>query len=92
MTIPRMLGLLTGLAAIGIAMVAIRVEELRASRRIQMLQVDEDEARRTIQGQEMKLWQLRSPPVVGERSAELKATAEADRPQGAASPEPPKPR
>ncbi len=71
MTIPRMLVLLVGLSAIGIAVVAIRVEEGRVLRRIQEYQREETEARQEIRAQEMKLWTLRSPPTIRERAAQL---------------------
>lgn len=76
MTIPRMLVLLAGLSAIGIAMVGIRVEESRALRRIQACQSEINEARQEIRAQDMRLWSLRSPPVVRERAAQLQPVAE----------------
>ena len=76
MTIPRMLVLLIGLSAIGIAVVAIRVEEGRVLRRIQEYQTRETEARQEIRGQEMKLWTLRSPPTIRERAAQVLPAAD----------------
>ncbi|HOA74156.1 MAG TPA: hypothetical protein PL151_16275 [Phycisphaerae bacterium] len=76
MTIPRMLVLLVGLAAIGIAVVAIRVEEARVLRRIQELQFEEAEAQRQIRAQEMTLWTLRAPPSIRERSTQLRPVTE----------------
>ncbi len=76
MTIPRMVVLLIGLSTIGIAVVAVRVEESRVMRRIQELQFEEAEARREIRAQEMKLWTLRSPPMIRERSAQVRPAEE----------------
>jgi hypothetical protein len=76
MTIPRMLVLLAGLSAIGIAVVAIRVEEGRVLRRIQEYQSEETEARQEIRAQEMKLWTLRSPPTIRERAAQVLPAAD----------------
>lgn len=71
MTIPRMLVLLIGLSAIGVAVVAVRVEESRVLRRIERLQTDKIEADRELRATEMRLWSLRSPPVIRERSAQV---------------------
>ncbi len=93
MTIPRMLVLLAGLAGIGVAVVAIRVEESRALRRIQQLHYDESQARQEIRAQEMRLWTLRSPPTIRERSAQVRpATEEPDPPRGGAAKTAPKKR
>jgi hypothetical protein len=77
MTIPRMLVLLIGLSAIGIAVVGVRVEESRALRRIQAFQSEETEARQEIRAQEMRLWALRSPPAIRERAAQLQPATDA---------------
>lgn len=71
MTIPRMLILLMGLSGIGVAVVAVRVEESRVLRRIQELRFEESEARQEIAAQEMKLWSLRAPPNIRERAEQL---------------------
>jgi hypothetical protein len=86
MTIPRMLILLLGLSAIGSAVVAIRVEESRVLRRIQQLQNDEAKARQEIRAQEMKLWSLRAPPNIRERSEQLRPKAEPPAPRRAGEP------
>lgn len=83
MTIPRMLMLLIGLSGIGIAVVAIRVEESRVLRRIQELQFDEAGARQEIRAQEMTLWSLRAPPSIRERSDQLRPAAESPPPSRA---------
>ncbi len=85
MTIPRMLMLLVGLSGIGIAVVAIRVEESRVLRRIQELQFDEAEARQEIRAQEMTLWSLRAPPSIRERSDQLRPATEPPPPVSRAS-------
>lgn len=72
MTIPRMLGLLVALAAVGTAVVVIRVDESRVSHRIQKLQFRETDLRREIWTQELRLAQLRSPGLVRERATRLK--------------------
>ncbi len=91
MTIPRMLVLLLGLSSIGIAVVAVRVEESRVLRRIEELQFQEIEARREIRAQEMKLWALKSLPTIRERSAQIHAvTGSPDPPRGGAVKSPPK--
>lgn len=93
MTIPRMLVLLVGLSSIGIAVVAVRVEESRVLRRIQELQFEELEARREIRAQEMRLWTLRSPPMIRERSAQIypaRESPEPTPPRGGAAKSPPK--
>ncbi|MBI4579388.1 MAG: hypothetical protein HY718_06770 [Planctomycetes bacterium] len=72
MTIPRMVVLLVGLSALGIAVVAVRVEESWELRRIQELQAEEAEARQEIRAQEMILWTLRAPPAIRERSARVR--------------------
>ena len=69
MTIRRMLGLLITLAVVGIAAVAIRVEEARHTRNIQELQFKQIELRRQIWQQEMELARLRSPKMIRERAA-----------------------
>jgi hypothetical protein len=75
MTIPRMLMLLVGLSAIGIAVVAVRVEEGRVLRRIQEHQRDATEARQDIRAQEVRLWTLRAPPIIRERAAQFEPAA-----------------
>lgn len=76
MTIPRMLLLLAGLSGVGIAVVAIRVEESRTLRRIQELQFAETAARQEIRAQEAKLWTLRAPPNIRERAEQLRPAVE----------------
>jgi hypothetical protein len=88
MTIPRMLILLLGLSAIGSAVVAIRVEESRVLRRIQELQNEEAEARREIRAQEMKLWSLRAPTNIRERSEQLRPAPEPPTPRQVREPRP----
>lgn len=69
MTIPRMVGLLAALTAIGIAAVVMRVEQVRHMRRIQELQFAQTELRQKIWTQEMQLARLRSPQMIRERAA-----------------------
>ena len=71
MTIPRAVGLLVALSAVGIAMVALRAEQARHTRRIQELQFRQVELRRQIWDQEMELARLRAPGIVRERAVRL---------------------
>jgi len=71
MTMPRMVGLLVCLAVVGIAVVAIRVDQTRASWRIQQMQFAETQLRREIWTQEMELARLRAPGMVRDRAARL---------------------
>jgi hypothetical protein len=67
MTIARMVGLLVALTAIGIGVVAIRVDQARTTRRIQDLQFRQTDLQREIWRQEMELARLRSPQMIRER-------------------------
>jgi len=71
MTIPRMLLLLVSLSTIGIAAVAIRVEEGRVLRRIQEYRSQEEQAQREIKEQNALLGGLRSPLTIRERVNEI---------------------
>ena len=68
MTIPRMVGLLIALAALGITVVVLRVDQMRVAQRIQELQFNQTELRREIWTQEMELARLRSPRMIRERA------------------------
>jgi hypothetical protein len=69
MTMPRMVGVLLGLTAIGLAVVALRFEQAQHLREIQKLQIRQAELRQTIWSQNMDLARLRSPQMVRERAA-----------------------
>ena len=71
MTIARMVGLLLCLAAVGLAVVAMRVEQSRVSWRVQQMQFDQGRLRRELWTQEMELARLRAPGMVRERAARL---------------------
>lgn len=71
MTIPRMVGLLVALTLVGVAVVALRVEQARHMREIQKLQFRQTELRRHIWTQENELARLRSPQMIRERAARL---------------------
>lgn len=71
MTTARMVGVLLGLAVIGIAIVAIRVDQSRASQRIQKLQFQHTDLSREIWTQEMEMAQLRSPQAIREQARRL---------------------
>ena len=81
MTIPRMVGLLLGLATIGVAVVALRLEQGQHLRAIQKIQVDQSETRQRIWTQHMKLARLRSPQVVRERAAHFNVEAGPETPE-----------
>jgi hypothetical protein len=64
-----------GLATLGVAVVALRLEQGRHLREIQKIQVAKTETRQRIWTQHMKLARLRSPQVVRERAARFNAEA-----------------
>jgi len=76
MTISRMVGLLVGLALIGIAAVWLRADQARHIRQIQMLQFERTDLCRRIWAQEMEIALLRSPRTIRERSARFDMVAE----------------
>lgn len=87
MTAGRMVGLLIGLAGIGIAMVCMRAQQSHHLYRIQELQFRHCELRRRIWDQEMELARLRSPQMIRERYARLRLGDDPKRAE-AASPSP----
>jgi hypothetical protein len=80
MTIPRMVGLSIALALLGIAVVAVRLEQARHMRQIQMLQFRQADLRQKIWTQEMELARLRSPQMIRERAARFGVEAGLQRP------------
>ena len=69
MTVPRMVGLLIGLTVIGVAVVAMRVEQSRHRREIQQLQFRQTElCQRIWQQENVDLPRLRSPQMIRERA------------------------
>ncbi len=68
MTIPRMVGLSIAMAAIGVAVVAIRLEQARHMREIERLQFKQTELRQKIWSQEMELARQKSPQMIRERA------------------------
>ena len=82
MTIPRMVGLSIALALLGIAVVAVRLEQSRHMRQIQMLQFKQAELRQKIWTQEMELARLRSPQMIRERAARFGVEPGPQRPTG----------
>ncbi len=87
MTMPRMVGLLLGLAMVGVAVVALRLEQAQHMREIQQLQVQQTEARQKILSQNIELARLRSPQMVRERAARFGVEASPESP-GVKSPSP----
>lgn len=71
MTIPRMVGLLVGLALLGVAVVAMRVDQARMSWKIQEMQFQKMRMDREAWSQEIELARLRSPDAVRERAIQL---------------------
>jgi hypothetical protein len=72
MSMTRLVVLLGAMAGIGIAVVALRVEQSATLWRIQELQFRETQLRRDIWRQQMELGRLRSPHLVRERVERLK--------------------
>lgn len=68
MTIPRMVVLLSALAAVGVAVVALRLDQVTTSRQIQELQFRRAELQRQIWTQDLEIARLRSPGVVRDRA------------------------
>ncbi len=73
MTISRVVGLLVALASVGIAVVAIRIDQASSRARIQQLQFRQTELHRRIWSQEAELARLMAPDLVRERAADLSA-------------------
>lgn len=86
MTIPRMVGLLMALTAIGLAVVSLRTDQSRRMRHIQELQNQHKELRQQIWMQEMELARLRSPQMIRERAARFGLEAGIQEPAPAVKP------
>lgn len=71
MTVPRMVALLIALAGVGLAVVALRVEQSIITRRIQVLQFRQGELRQRIWSQEIELARLRSLKEIRERAPDF---------------------
>jgi hypothetical protein len=69
-----MVGLLIGLTAIGVAVVALRLEHARHMRQIQVLQIQQTELRQKIWSEDMELARLRSPQMIRERAVRFGVT------------------
>ncbi len=68
MTIPRMVILLVALAAVGIAVVALRLDQMTTSRRIQAMEFRRDDLQRQVWTQELEIARLRAPGAVRDRA------------------------
>jgi len=68
MTIPRMVVLLVALSAVGIAVVALRLDQMAMSRRIQELEFRRTDLQRQVWTQELEIARLRSPGAVRDRA------------------------
>ncbi len=75
-----MLGLLIAFAAIGTALVAIRLDEARVSRGIQQLHYQKVELERETWAQQMELARLRAPGLVRERAERMKPQSVPEKP------------
>jgi len=71
MTIPRMVVLLSALALVGLAVVALRVEQSIITRRIQVLQFHQSELKQKMWTQEMELAELSTPEKIRERAEQF---------------------
>ena len=71
MTIPRMVGVLLALTLVGLGVVALRVEQGRHQRLIQVLHQDQAELQQKIWNQELEIARLRSPRKIRERAEAL---------------------
>ena len=71
MTVPRVVILLVALVLVGVAAVAIRIDQRRCARQIQQLQFHEIDLKQTIWTQEMQLARLRSPRLIQDRAPKL---------------------
>ncbi|GMV98598.1 MAG: hypothetical protein HRF43_00070 [Phycisphaerae bacterium] len=71
MTTSRMVGVLLGLALVGVAVVAIRVDQARVWTRVEKLQFQETDLKREIARQEMEMARLRSPAAIREQAERL---------------------
>jgi len=68
MTIPRLVGLLTLFAMVGMAAVLLRADQTRISHRIQQLRLEQIRRQCTIRANEMSIARLKSPPMVRDRT------------------------
>lgn len=71
MTMPRMVGVLSFLATIGIAVVVLRADQARHARQIQKLHIQQQQLHQRIWEQEMEMARLRSPQMIRERAERL---------------------
>lgn len=71
MTMPRMVGVLSALAIIGIAVVILRADQAKHARQIQKLHFQQQQLHQRIWEQEMEMARLRSPRMIRERAERL---------------------
>lgn len=71
MTIPRLLGLMAIFGALGIAVLALRADQIRRSHNIQKLQLKQIEKQREIWANQSEINRLRNPRLVKERTQRL---------------------
>ena len=71
MTTARLVGVLVGLALIGITIVVIRVDQSRVSQRLQKYQFQQTSLSREIWTQEMEMARLRSPQAIRAQAGRL---------------------
>jgi hypothetical protein len=68
MTIPRFMGLLALFGGLGIAVVALRADQVRRSNHIQQLQFEQIKLQQTIWANDAKIARLRSPQMIRDRA------------------------
>jgi len=86
MTIPRMVVLLVALSAVGIAVVALRLDQMATSRRIQELEFRRTDLQRQVWTQELEIARLRSPGAVRDRARVFGLEVDSDRSDRDSSP------
>ncbi len=68
MTIPRFLVLLALFAGLGMAVVALRADQVSRSHHIQEIMLEQTTSRRTMRSKEMDIARLRSPTMIRDRA------------------------
>lgn len=88
MTVPRLVALLSCLALIGIAVVALRNSQAAHTRHIEKMQFRQVELQQRLWEQEMELARLRNPRMIRERAVRLGLETELKTPEGVAAAQP----
>lgn len=85
MTVPRIAGLMLILGAIALSVVHLRVEEARAARRIQKIQLELVEIRREAWATQLAIARLKAPQRLEKRVEELRLQVAAPYPSAEAA-------